>query len=106
MAPPRLTTFAGASRGGRCGANGSRWGIWPNCRVGPSRPANARIPRLGAEPDQEVGGMAEETDRWGDDVTIGEPFVASTPPAGPLFVGPEEDPDRFELLDDGTRGGE
>jgi hypothetical protein len=38
--------------------------------------------------------------------TIGQPVSAAPLDSGPLFVGPPEDPDRYELFGEGIRGGE
>ena len=41
-----------------------------------------------------------------EEVTIGGRVVPPILSDGPLYVGPPDDPDRYELLDGGTRGGE
>src|SRR5690349_4219012 len=41
-----------------------------------------------------------------DQVTVGGPVLPPDSSDGPLYVGPPDDPDRYELQDGGTRGGE
>ncbi len=50
--------------------------------------------------------MVPEPENTDEQVTIGGPWVAPEVGEGTLYVGPPEDPDRYELLGGGTRGGE